>query len=143
LETMPVGRYFIFVGSILFTLLLFVDWYFPGSAVAPRADVDRSILRIKSDHRWPERIVIDTSQPTIVPPAAVAENAPAARDSRQAFARVISPPPLSSSVISPLSSGIGIKAERHRKPKLARRVPPVPVAGFQQAYARDTVAGGW
>jgi hypothetical protein len=140
---MPVGRYFIFVGSILFTLLLFVDWYFPGSAVAPRADVDRSILRIKSDHRWPERIVIDTSQPTIVPQAVLAENPRAARDSRQALARIISPPPLSSSVISPPSSGIGIKAERQRKPKLARRVLPVSVAGFQQAYARDTVAGGW
>jgi hypothetical protein len=140
---MPVGRYFIFVGSILFALLLFADWYFPGSAVASRADVDRSILRIKSDHRWPERIVIDTSQPTIVPPAVLAENPPAARASRQAFARIISPPPLSSAVISQLSPGIGIKAERRRKPKLARRVLPVPVAGFQQAYARDTVAGGW
>jgi hypothetical protein len=139
---MPVGRYFIFVGSILFALLLFADWYFSGSTVASRADVDRSILRITSDHRWPER-VIDTGQPTIVPPAAVAENAPAARDSRQAFATMISPPPLSSAVISPRSSGIGIKAERRRKPKLARRVLPVPVAGFQQAYARDTVAGGW
>jgi hypothetical protein len=140
---MPVGRYFIFVGSILFALLLFADWNFPGSAVASRADIDRSILRIKSDHRWPERIVIDTSQPTIVPPTVLVAYPPAARGSREALARMISPPPLSSSVISPLSSAIGIKAERRRKPKLARRVPPVPVAGFQQAYARDTVAGGW
>jgi len=140
---MPVVRYFIFAGSILFALLLFADWYFPGSAVASRADVDRSILRITSDHRWPERIVIDTSQPTIVPPAVVAENAPAARDSREAFASIISPPPLPSSVVSPRWSGIGIKAERPRKPKIARRVLPAPVAGVQQAYARDTVAGGW
>lgn len=140
---MPVVRYFIFAGSILFALLLFADWYFPGSAVASRADdVDRSILRITSDHRWPERIVIDTSQPTIVPPAAVTENAPAARDSREAFATMIAPP-LSSAAVAPRSSGIGIKAERQRKPKFARRVLPVPVEGVQQAYARDTVAGGW
>jgi hypothetical protein len=139
---MPVGRYFIFVGSILFALLLLADWYFPGSAVASHADVDRSILRIKSDHRWPERIVFDTRQPTIVPPAVLAENVPGALGSREAFARIISQP-LPSSVISPPSSGIGIKAERQRKPKLARRVPPVLVESFQQAYARDTVAGGW
>ena len=49
---MSVGRYFIFAGSILVALLLFADWYFPGSAVASRADVDRSILRITSDRRW-------------------------------------------------------------------------------------------
>jgi hypothetical protein len=76
---MPVGRNFIFVGSILFALLLFADGYFPGRAVASHADVDRSILRIKSNHRWPERIVIDTSQPTIVPPTVLVDNPPAAR----------------------------------------------------------------
>ena len=138
---MPVGRYFIFIGSILFALLLFADWYFPGSATASHADVDRSILRIKSDHRWPERIVIDTSQPTIVPPTVLVEYPPAARGSREAFAGMISPQ--RKSVISPLSSAIGMKAERRRKPKLARRIPPVPVPSFQQAYVRDTVAAGW
>jgi hypothetical protein len=98
---MSVGRYFIFAGSILVALLLFADWYFPGSAVASRADVDRSILRINRIADGAERIVIDTSQPTIVPPAVVAESPPAARDPREAFARIISPPPLSSSVVSP------------------------------------------
>jgi hypothetical protein len=132
---MPVVRYFIFIGSILFAVLLWADWYFPGSAVASRADIDRSILRIKSDHRWPERVVIDTSQPTIVPPAVLVAYPAAARGSREAFARIVSPPPL--------SSAIAIKAERRRKPKPARRVPPVSPPSFQQAYARDTVAGGW
>ena len=132
---MPVGRYFIFVGSILFALLLWADWYFPGSAMASHADVDRSVLRIKSDHRWPERVVIDTSQPTIVPPTVLVEYSAAARGSREALARMISPPPV--------SSAIAIKAERRRKPKLARRVPPVSPSSFQQAYARDTAAGGW
>ena len=132
---MPVGRYFIFIGSILFALLLWADWYFPDSAVASRADIDRSVLRIKSDHRWPERIVIDTSQPTIVPPTVLVEYPAAARGSREAFARIISP--------LPLSSAIAIKAERRRKPKPARRAPPVSPPSFVQAYARDTVAGGW
>src|ERR1700731_110524 len=31
--------------------------------------VDRAVIRIKSAHKWPEKIVLDTSQPTIAPPA--------------------------------------------------------------------------
>jgi hypothetical protein len=137
---MPVGRYFIFVGSVLFALLLFADWYYPGSSVVSRADVDRSILRIKSDHRWPERIVFNTSLSTIVPPVALVETPPRARDSKEAFARVISPTP---SGISPPSPRIGLKAVRQRRPKPATRLRPDSVASFQQAYERDTVAGGW
>src|SRR6478672_11990655 len=31
--------------------------------------IDKSIIRIKSAHKWPEKIVLDTAQPTITPPA--------------------------------------------------------------------------
>jgi hypothetical protein len=31
--------------------------------------IDRSIIRIRSAHKWPEKIVLDTSQPTITAPA--------------------------------------------------------------------------
>jgi hypothetical protein len=140
---MPVGRYLIFVGSLLFALLLFADWYFPrAAAVASRSEVDRTILRINSDHRWPERIVIDTSLPTLVPLTVLTEKPPGSRDSREAFARIISSPP-PSLVNSPLSSGIAAKTVRQRKPKLATHVPPPSIASFQSAYTRDTVAGGW
>ena len=62
---MPLGRYFIFVGSVLLTLLFVADWYMPQLPLQPaRADVDRGI-RVQSRHGWPERIVIDTSLPTI------------------------------------------------------------------------------
>jgi hypothetical protein len=38
--------------------------------------IDRSIIRIKSAHKWPEKVVLDTSQSTITPPAV--EEPPAA-----------------------------------------------------------------
>jgi len=76
---MPLGRYFAFIGSVLLALLFLTDWYLPQPAAMPaRAAVDRSVIRLHSIHKWPERIVIDTSQPTIVPPPAkVADTLPA------------------------------------------------------------------
>lgn len=88
---MPLGRYFFFVGSLLLALLFVADRYMPQlAAEPPRSDVDRGI-RIHSRHKWPEKIVIDTSLPTIVPKAAIAadmvpESPPQARSPREAFA---------------------------------------------------------
>ena len=66
---MPLGRYFVFVGSLLLAFLFLADRYMPKPVTAPaHADIDRSIIRLHSSHKWPERIVIDTSLPTIVPP---------------------------------------------------------------------------
>jgi len=39
--------------------------------------LDRAIIRIKSERKWPEKVVLDTSQPTIAPPAV--EEPPAAQ----------------------------------------------------------------
>src|SRR5438445_9232324 len=76
---MPVARYFLFVGGALLALLFVCDAFAP-KAVADNttqatanqiaAGVDKSTLRIRSDVKWPERIVFDTTQPTIVPKAA-------------------------------------------------------------------------
>ena len=69
---MPVARYLIFVGGTLAALLFIAGWCLPippamfaGQSVA----IDRAVIRIKSAHKWPEKIVLDTSQPTIAPPA--------------------------------------------------------------------------
>ena len=69
---MPWVRYFFFAGAALLALLFISDAYVPKEAVAggPNAAADRPMLRIQSDQRWPERIVLDTSQPTISPPPA-------------------------------------------------------------------------
>jgi hypothetical protein len=68
---MPVARYFLFVGGVLLALLFVVDAYLPKLpvTVADRAEAgaDKSIIRIHSDRKWPERIVFDTSLPTIIP----------------------------------------------------------------------------
>jgi hypothetical protein len=73
---MPLARYFLFVGGALLALLLIVDACFPKLPVAHSADsgFDRATIRIHSDRKWPERVVFDTSHPTIVAaPVAVAQ----------------------------------------------------------------------
>ena len=71
---MPVARYFLFVGGVLLALLLAIDALFPAQAVmASRgaSSIDKTVVRIRSDQKPPERVVYDTSLPTIVPPPAV------------------------------------------------------------------------
>ena len=66
---MPIGRYIVFVGSLLLAILFIADWYLPmapAQSVTSR-EADKPIIRIKSDLKLPERIVFDTSAPTIVP----------------------------------------------------------------------------
>ncbi|WP_426526349.1 hypothetical protein [Bradyrhizobium sp. McL0615] len=75
---MPVARYFLFVGGVLLALLLAVDALVPHQAVvASQAgpSVDKTVVRIRSDQKPPERVVYDTSLPTIVPPQAVTAQA--------------------------------------------------------------------
>jgi len=70
---MPVARYFLFVGAVLLALLLALDAFAPQQvAVASNAapSIDKTVVRIRSDQKPPERVVYDTSLPTIVPPAA-------------------------------------------------------------------------
>jgi hypothetical protein len=67
----PIARYFIFVGSTLAALLLIAGWCLPTppAMFAKQLVIDRSIIRIKSARKWPEKVVLDTSEPTIRPPA--------------------------------------------------------------------------
>jgi hypothetical protein len=68
---MPILRYFIFVGGALLALLCAADFVFPpqpmGHAVATAGN-DQPLIRIRSDRHMPERVVLDTSQPTIAAP---------------------------------------------------------------------------
>src|SRR5881396_2262620 len=77
---MPVARYFLFVGGVLLALLLAIDAFVPQQAVvASQAapSVDKTVVRIRSDQKPPERVVYDTSIPTIVPPAVTVQTAAA------------------------------------------------------------------
>jgi len=63
----PLTRYFIFVGGVLLALLFISDAYLPKLPVARGANTDLPVIRIHSDRKWPERVVYDTSLPTIIP----------------------------------------------------------------------------
>jgi hypothetical protein len=100
---MPLARYFVFVGGVLLALLFIFDAFQPKLPVADATDarVDKPIIRIHSDRKWPEPVVFDTSLPTIIPaqtvkaeaaaPATVA-GVPAKAHVREAFAQLPSDP---------------------------------------------------
>ena len=63
---MPLFQYFGWVGSFLLAALLAANWCFPAP-VAPQSDVplDQKIsIRIHTDHKWPDRVVLDTTGTT-------------------------------------------------------------------------------
>jgi hypothetical protein len=136
---MPVGRYFAFTGSVLLALLFLINWYLPQSAVEPtRADVDRSIIRIQSRHKWPSAVVFDTNQPTIVPPpSVVTAEAPTARPPREALA--LAPQPTHST-----AAAIPSPAPKHvtRRVRVAR-APAAPVDSYETIGFRNPFPPSW
>jgi hypothetical protein len=64
---MPLARYFLYVGGVLLTLVFILDACLTKSPVMEGALVNSPIIRINSVPKWPERIVFDTTRPTIVP----------------------------------------------------------------------------
>jgi hypothetical protein len=64
---MPLARYFLYVGGVLFTLVFILDVCLTRLPVTESAHVNSPIIRIHSDRKWPERVVFDTTVPTIVP----------------------------------------------------------------------------
>lgn len=127
LAEMPWGRYFLYVGSVLLAMLFVADEYFSPSVEAqPHAagGVDKSIIRIASTHRWPERIVIDTSIPTIIPPplTAYAENVAASNPTREAFAQVTTPHPK-----------VADATPAREKRKIAKYRSPKPIEPYRTA----------
>ncbi len=98
---MPLARYFLFVGGVLLALLIISDAVLPKLPMATGTDLaaDKSLLRINSDRKWPERVVFDTSVPPIAPvqtaavekavtPAATDTVADASARTRNAFAQL-------------------------------------------------------
>jgi len=135
---MPVVRYFLLVGGVLLALLFLSNEVLPKLPVAERtAEVgpDKSVIRIQSDRKWPERLVFDTSMPTIVPataPALVAEAAaptPVAEVSAQArglqaFAELKPSEPIKAEP----------KPQRKRKIAKTRAAPPMVVVEQQPRF---------
>jgi hypothetical protein len=136
---MPVARYFLFVGGVLLALLFALDAFAPQQvAVASNAapSMDKTVVRIRSDQKPPERVVYDTSLPTIVPPAAKTQiaavpPAPVADASAQArvrdtFAQFV---PAEAKKLEKQ-----IEPQAPRKRKIARSRPAQPLRFAQQQH---------
>jgi hypothetical protein len=132
----PIGRYIAFVGSLLLAIFFIADWYLP---MAPTQSVtgreaDKPIIRIKTDRKWPERIVFDTSAPTIVPqkPPAVAD-APVTNPPREAFAL------LGAQVPAVSKTPLPVRTER----KVAKRAPHTRWVAYRPAARAEALPAGW
>src|SRR3954466_10781153 len=144
---MPVARYFMFVGGALLALLFLIDAYVPSQAVVAShaaPSIDRNVVRIRSDAKLPERVVYDTSLPTIVPPVskvqvAAAPQPPVAADViaearvRDTFAQYV---PAEAKKPEP-------QAPRKRKVAKSHANPPIRVAQQQQQHFGFFGNSGW
>jgi hypothetical protein len=78
-EMMPLARYFVIVGGALVALLFVFDFFSPkasaDSGIHSAGPVDKTTMRIRSEQKLPERIVFDTTQPTIAVKAAQTQTA--------------------------------------------------------------------
>src|SRR3954447_24962104 len=93
---MPLARYFFLVGGVLLALLFVVDAVLPKLPVVDRTDTDLPVIRIHSDRKWPERVIFDTSIPTIVP-------APTVK------AEAVAPAPAPSPVVADVSAKVRVR----------------------------------
>jgi hypothetical protein len=137
---MPLARYFLYIGGVLFTLVFILDACLSKLPVIERSYVNSPIIRIHSDRKWPERIVFDTTLPTIVPAqAAIAEgssaspatvtDASAKEREREAFALM---QPSDAKRLQPSGSGRReLKPQRPRK-IVKRHAPPRSVLVWRQ-----------
>jgi hypothetical protein len=131
---MPVVRYFMYVGGALLALLFISGLFLPKSPVVDKTDsaAELPAIRIHSDRKWPERVVFDTSIPTVVPaqtakaeaiapsPTPVADVSARVRV-REAFAQMVPPEPKKP------------EAKPQRKRKIAKnRVAPPMIQVAQQ-----------
>jgi hypothetical protein len=131
----PIGRYFVLVGSVLLAVLFLVGWYFPVPPDVPQQEpgtLDKSTIRIQSTYRWPARVVIDTNLPTIIPPPASVAAAAVTADSPATAARDASArEALAQMQLTPAQVKIAQHQARPRpKRRFARVLPGTRVAAY-------------
>jgi hypothetical protein len=68
----PLARYFVVVGSVLAALVLIANWSLPEPPPSfpdwPEI-TERAVIRITSERKWPEKVVLDADQPTFSLPS--------------------------------------------------------------------------
>jgi hypothetical protein len=132
----PIGRYMAFVGSLLLAMLFIADWLLPMGPTqsVTSGEANKPTIRIKSDHKGPERIVFDTSAPTIVaqmPP--VVAVTPVTNQPREAFALLAAPVPEVSEAPLPVRT----------KRKVAKRAPHSRWTAYRPAARAEALPAGW
>lgn len=107
----------------------------PAQFFMREARVDKSIIRVESAHKWPERVVFDTNLPTIVPPPPpVQANAPITHQPREALAQLVEPP-------RPVSKPSEHYETKKVRRKVASRVRPARMAAYRAAP--EMFPGSW
>src|SRR4029079_12193636 len=131
----PLARYFLYVGGALLALLFVLDPYLPKLPAAAFGKSSSTIIHIHSDQKWPERIVYDTSLPTVVPTqiANIEANVAAPKivtstAEREAFAQL--QPPSQRSDIKKIEP----KAQRHHKIAKRHVAPPARLAARHMQF---------
>jgi hypothetical protein len=138
---MPLARYFFYVGGVLLALLFIADAYLPKLPVAHWADEESYNIRVHSDRKWPERIVYDTSLPTITPPQSANTEQRAASPATVASAKPREqetiaqlPPSDANQLQSPDSKKREPKLQRQRKITKRHTPPPVLLVARQRQF---------
>jgi hypothetical protein len=132
---MPLARYFLYVGGALLALLFLSDPYLPKLPAADWGNSRSANIHIHSDQKWPERIVYDTSLPTVVPTQianteanVAAPEIVASTTGREAFAELQTSSQLSD------AKKIEPKLQRHHKIAKRRAAPPARLATRQMPF---------
>ena len=123
---MPIGRYIAWVGTSLLILLFLANWFLPQSLAGPTGkEINRPVIRIASVQQLPERIDIDTTLPTIVPPPNVVPTPVLVEEARPSDSE-----PLQSYAVRASSTPIAIdqgkrKITKRQAPKIVLNRPPL------------------
>jgi hypothetical protein len=125
-STMPVLRYFIFVGGALLALMVGLSSFLPEPEAIARPDAVRPVIRIASDSVGPPRVDIDTRVQIAVVPATVPEILPQA----QAPARVAQAQPS-----APLPTRVLPARIERKKTRIAKRPDRQRLAANPQRFA--------
>ncbi|UPJ44203.1 hypothetical protein IVB40_09310 [Bradyrhizobium sp. 40] len=147
---MPLMKYFGFVGSALVLLMIGIGWCLPQQALGPgNSDVERPSIRISSVERAPERVIIDTSLPTLGAPSNISPSTSttlvqSARPLQSAFSEL----DVAGKPVTPKSGGEVLKPKHAAKGESGKKasnrrtakplnIIPAPATGAQAA-APDT-----
>lgn len=139
---MPLLAYFWKVGAALLALLFVADFCLDEAPVAWKTSVDGPAIRIHSDRKWPERVVLDTSAPTTVaatPEIMHIEKSPLADRMEPPVVRTEPPAVLNALAMARTDQQPGETVDRKRARKTrhvamrSRRQPPQTALATRQA----------